>query len=261
MFPCTTKADRPKLQRRFSIDLTNRCTVEYNFAIRELAGDVKGLVRRLSYVADSIIDCYSGHCGDTCRAYSYICQGTETCRWGKEFLPEDHRCLYMTEDDERKVRSCINVRFGRQNLEKTRFGTSTQKCEATNRGYNKSNPKDITFSRNFSARIHSTAHRLNHGPGESTLLKCEALSVPLAKNSRPVRQLKREDEIYENQQARKKTSVVKQERTVSKLEKYGLYDMKVEEKEETYRKGLNDPEVTEKPKRRLRSDHDCYVKK
>ncbi|CAG2193999.1 unnamed protein product [Mytilus edulis] len=204
MFDGRTKANREKIHRRFSFDLTNRCTVEYNFAIKEAAGKLDKLVNRLSYVADCIIDCYTGHCGDTCRAYSYICKGTESDFGGKEFLPEHARCLYMTEDDEKLVRDCMNIRFGRKNLEKTRFGTSTQKCEATNRGYNKSNPKDITYQRNFPARIHSTAHRINHRPGESAVLKCEALGVPLSPNSRPIHQLKREDEIYEYHQLRKK---------------------------------------------------------
>ncbi|CAC5375536.1 unnamed protein product [Mytilus coruscus] len=217
------------------------CTVEYNFAIKEAAGELDRLVNRLSYVADCIIDCYTGHCGDTCRAYSYICKGTESDFWGKEFLPEHARCLYIREDEENLVRNCMNIRFGRKNLEKTRFGTSTQKCEATNRGYNKSNPKDITFQRNFPARIHSTAHRINHRPGESAVLKCEALGVPLSPNSRPIHQLKREDEIYEYHQLRKKNPVVKHERTVSKLERFELYDEKSVEKE-TYQKDLLDSE-------------------
>ncbi|CAC5384768.1 unnamed protein product [Mytilus coruscus] len=61
------------------------------------------------------------------RCYSYICKGIETDFWGKEFLPEHVRCLYMTEDDENLVLNCMNTRFGRKNLEKTRFATNTQK--------------------------------------------------------------------------------------------------------------------------------------
>ncbi|CAG2210538.1 unnamed protein product [Mytilus edulis] len=162
MFDGRTKANREKIHRRFSFDLTNRCTIEYNFAIKEAAGKLDKLVNRLRYVADCIIDYYTGHCGDTCRTYSYICKGTVSDFGGKEFLHEHARCLYMTEDDENLVCNCKNIRFGRKNLEKTRFGTSTQKCEATNRGYNKSNPKDMTYKRNFPARIHSTAHRINY---------------------------------------------------------------------------------------------------
>ncbi|CAG2188309.1 unnamed protein product [Mytilus edulis] len=101
MFDGRTKANREKIHRRFSFDLTNRCTVEYNFAIKEAAGKLDKLVNRQSYVAD----CDTGHCGDTCRAYSYICKGTESDFGGKEFLPEHARCLYMTEDDEKLHRA------------------------------------------------------------------------------------------------------------------------------------------------------------
>ncbi|VDI09451.1 Hypothetical predicted protein [Mytilus galloprovincialis] len=38
MFDGRTKANREKIQRRFSFDLTDRCTVEYNFAFKESAG-------------------------------------------------------------------------------------------------------------------------------------------------------------------------------------------------------------------------------
>ncbi|CAC5404657.1 unnamed protein product [Mytilus coruscus] len=95
----------------------------------------------------------------------------------------------MTEDDENLVRNCMNIRFGRKNLEKTRFGTSTQKCEATNRGYNKSNPKDITFQKNFPARIHSTAHKINHRPGESAVLNENVTKVD---NSKVISVLRRQ---------------------------------------------------------------------
>lgn len=254
MFNCHLKGERTKVQRRFSIDLVNRCTVEYNFAVKEAGGDLSKLVKILSYVADAIIDCYSGHCGETCRAYSHVCNGTADDCWGMDFLPEEFRCLNMTADDETSVRQCINIRFGRKNLEKTRIGTSTQKCEATNRGYNKSNPKDITHHRNFPALVHSTAHRINHGPGKSALLKCEALGAPLPVNSKPVKQLKREDEIHEYHQLRQRDPEVKHKRTLTKIGNFKLYDEKREEKE-TYRKGLNDPEETIKPKRKTVREH------
>ncbi|CAC5404656.1 unnamed protein product [Mytilus coruscus] len=52
MFPRRTKADHEKIHRRFSLDLTNRCTVEYNFAFKEAAGELERHVNRLIYVAD-----------------------------------------------------------------------------------------------------------------------------------------------------------------------------------------------------------------
>ncbi|CAC5405295.1 unnamed protein product [Mytilus coruscus] len=44
MFPGRTKADRVKIHRILSLDLTNRCTVEYNFAVKESVGKLDRLV-------------------------------------------------------------------------------------------------------------------------------------------------------------------------------------------------------------------------
>lgn len=188
-----------------------------------------------------------------CKDHSYVCEGIPDKHWAMDFLPdEEGKCLYMTENDERLVRNIINIRFGRKSLEKTRFGTTTQKCEATNRGYRKSDPQNVTYHRNYATRVHSSAHRINHGPGESALLKCEGLGVPLPPNSRPVDQLQKEDNIYTFHRLRKREPRVKKARIQSVISNFKEYDTVAEEKE-TYRKGLADSDLCEVLTRKTRS--------
>nr|XP_022288482.1 uncharacterized protein LOC111100689 [Crassostrea virginica] len=70
MFPGRTAADSQATKRKFSVDFMKRCTAEYNQAIRSYQGDIEKLVNTLSFVIDTIIDCYSGRWGRTCAQHS-----------------------------------------------------------------------------------------------------------------------------------------------------------------------------------------------
>ena len=71
-------------------------------------------------------------------------------------------------------------------LKQIRFGT-TQKSEAVDRGISKSVPKNVTFKHSFAGRVHSVIHRINHGIGESTIFKCEALGAQSSRGSRALK--------------------------------------------------------------------------
>ena len=192
MFPGRTASQRLSVKRKFSVDLMKRCSAEYDQAVKNFRGNTERLVNCLSFATDAIIECYASKCGETCAKHSLVCKGLEPDQcWPKEYLPPNARKLQLTEDDEHTLRRLIDYRFNRKMLFSTRFGTNTQKCEAMHRGFSKSNPKNVTCSANFSPKIFSAIHRMNHGPGKSTAMKCAALGAPITDDTRVTRQLKK----------------------------------------------------------------------
>ena len=240
MFPGRTAAQRLAIQRKFSVDFMKRCTAEYDTAVKKYRGDTEKLVNTLSYTADAIVLCYSGRCGETCAEHSLVCGGTPERHWAKDYLPTHARTLNPTDNDEETLRRLINIRFGRSALTGTRYGTNTQKSEGLHRGYSKSNPKNVTCSRNFEPQIFSSIHRMNHGPGQSTVLKCAAVGSSIPEGTRLTRQLKRKQELYERRKQRKKSKTYRTRRQALVKEKFELYFQRGTETETGYQKGMSD---------------------
>jgi len=252
MFPGKTKADRTTMQRRFALDLKNRCTGEFSAAYVQHAGDINRMRRSLSYTIDAIIQCYRGNCGTSCRRYSYVCGGAITKCWDKSYLPKGIK-LNISDSDEDKLRNCILHRLGKDGLEKTRFNTNTQKTEAVNRSYQRSNPKIVTYSLNFPARVHSAAHLCNNGIGDSTIAKCEALGTPISRASRVARAL-RSEQIRQNYIAKyQKSPKFKSRRSHLRRGRYWAHDAKKET--QNYEKGLLDKTVVKKAAKPVMSKH------
>lgn len=216
-------------------------------------GDTEKLVNALSYATDSIVDCYAGRCGRTCADHSFVCKGHPEKCWPKEYLPPHARTLHPTKEDEDTIRGLISYRFNRNTLTTTRYETNTQKSEALHRGYSKSNPKNITCSANFGPKIFSAVHRLNHGPGKSTTLKCSALGSPLPSGTRVSHQLKRKQEKYNRDRQRKQSSAYRAKRHACVKDKFEMYFQRKTDSEVGYVKGMNNPPLpkpdTEKKKR------------
>lgn len=241
MFPGRTAAQKLAVKRKFSVDFMKRCTAEYDVAVKKFRGDAGKLVNTLSYATDAIIHCYSGRCGKTCAEHSLVCGGTPERHWAKDYLPTHARTLNPTDDDEETLRQLINFRFSRTTLIATRYGTNTQKSEGLHRGYSKSNPKNVTCSRNFEPQIFSSIHRMNHGPGKSTALKCAALGSSIPEGTRLTRQLKRKQELYEHSKQRKRSKTYRTRRQVLVREKFNLYFQRGTETQTGYLKGMSDP--------------------
>ena len=161
-----------------------RCIADYDQAIRKYREDTEKLANTLSFATDVIIDCYSGRCGRTCAYHSLVCNGAPEKCCPKEYLPHQSRTLHPTEDDYDDLRQLINFRFSRALLTSTRYGTNTQKSEATHRGYSKSYPRNVTCARNFQPQIFSAIHHRNHGPGKSAAMICAALRAPNTEGTR-----------------------------------------------------------------------------
>ena len=107
-----------------------------------------------------------------------------------------------TEDDEDILRQLINFRFSRATLTSTWYGMNTQKSEATHRGYSKSNPKNVTYARNFQPQIFSAIHCMNHGPEQSAAMKFSVLGAPITEGTRVCRQLQNKRNISRTKQGK-----------------------------------------------------------
>ena len=121
---------------------------------------------------------------------------------------------------------CLDVRLGKQAIEKTRFNADTNKLEACHRAYNVSNPKDVTYRRNAKGRKFSAAARLNDGRANSALEKAAAHGAPHKQNTKVVHTLKQFQDKNDYDKSRQNTPKYKTKRYQLKLEKFKAYDEK-----------------------------------
>ncbi|XP_041347196.1 uncharacterized protein LOC121367109, partial [Gigantopelta aegis] len=205
MFPGKNKSDRQKVQRRFAIDIKQRCHLELDIAHRQLAGDITKIVRKMTYTIDSIVACVSGNCSTLCQRHSFVCSGRRIKAWKPAYLPADS-VLKMKEGDKELLRKCLELRLGKTALLKTKLNTNTQKVESVNRAYTRTNPKQVTFYRNFEARIHSAAHMLNKGILKSTVTRCQLVGAPLTGRIHALAELKARECEDRYHATRKKTT-------------------------------------------------------
>ncbi|XP_041376828.1 uncharacterized protein LOC121389297 [Gigantopelta aegis] len=108
MFPGKNKSDRQKVQRRFAIDIKQRCHLELDIAHRQLAGDITKIVRKMTYTIDSIVACVSGNCSTLCQRHSFVCSDRRIKAWKPAYLPADS-VLKMKEGDKELLRKCLEL--------------------------------------------------------------------------------------------------------------------------------------------------------
>ena len=135
-------------------DIAARCTAEFNRAhsrcknIKNVEKLKTALKQKTENLAITIVNCYQGN-HDLCKKHSFVCQPPNKISNKKFFMKK----LYPTASDKSKLIDLVNLRLGEQAIDKTFFNLNTQKCESLNRSYIKSNPKAVTFTRNFRARV------------------------------------------------------------------------------------------------------------
>ena len=236
MWPVNKVEERERMKKRFAQNVKRRCQAEFKSCFQKSNGCLSIMKRSLSYATDAIIACYKGDCGQLCRLHSNVCSGKMKKKWKKDYLLMERKQLKMSEEDEVLLRNCISMRLGPKALNITKFNTTTQKCEATNRRYLRANPKTVTRSRNYPARIHSMVHFSNNGIAKSTLTKCQAVGAPFLPGTKSVRGLQRE-EIKDNKKLMyNKSEHYKAHRCKHRMERIQLHNEKEERKH--YEKGL-----------------------
>ncbi|XP_053400585.1 uncharacterized protein LOC128557329 [Mercenaria mercenaria] len=174
------------LQSRLSLSIRSRCVSELKKAHSVYQGNIEAIKGAMHNVTLTIILCFKGNCGESCKKYSFVCPGN--FKQSKNYLPANLK-LKMTKSDEATLYSCIQVLLGPNSIELTKLQTSTQKCEAVNRAYTSCMPKSVTYSRNCLGRIHGQILKLNHGYTNSTLLKSQCLGASLPKGTLVIKHL------------------------------------------------------------------------
>ncbi|CAG2191397.1 ORC2 [Mytilus edulis] len=142
LFAGTNKLNQ---KNRFALDIKARCVAELNQSFNVHQGELYTVKQHMPEVIKTIVMCYKGYCGSSCKVNSYVCAGLPSNHWIKNFIPNGSTCR-MTCDDEVKLENCIGILLGPNSLNLVRFLTSTQKSEAFNRALSRCNPKNILNS-------------------------------------------------------------------------------------------------------------------
>lgn len=221
MFPSKTVIGKESMKRQFAYNMSRRCTKEFNKCYHQHEGNLIKVKRKLTYVTDAIVNCYRGNHG-SCKKHSYACGGKFKNLWPISFLPHG-LSLQINGQDETRLRELIGLRLGVKAVEMTKFNTNTQKCESVNRAFSRTNPKNITWSRTVSGRIHTAVHMLNSGFANSTVKRLEAVGAPLSRGTRVIQQLKTVQRRTQYYRDYKKTLKYKYSRAQSRYKLYRLH--------------------------------------
>ena len=243
MFPGPNKTARDKQQASFALELSKRCTAEFEACHKKTGGHLTKMREELAQVPEALLLCYQGDCS-LCHKHSFVCGSNKKTPWVKGFQ-QKNMIIDPSESDKQLLLACINMRLGSDILAKTHLNTSTQKSEAFNRVLSRCNPKSVTLKRNFKGRIHSAAHLTNCGIGKSTQSKCAAVGAPLQEGTRVVSQLGQKDRHVRYIKRKMKSPKYKSGRIDRRVKRYQQYH---EEKAETvllYQKGLEDSQSLE----------------
>ena len=114
-FGITTKKLKSKRQRRFANDLCNRTEAEFTVALKKASlknskqAREKHLNKILEKNPESILECITDECGETCKLHSFVCNG-------KNNFKEKHSTLTtktnFTSSDRNKILTIIKARLG-----------------------------------------------------------------------------------------------------------------------------------------------------
>ena len=236
-FPgCETMAKRRKVQNRLANDLTRRCHGEHAAAFQALDGDTAKVRHQLNSTIDALLLCYQGN-HSSCSRVSYLCHGSANNNWFSRnmYLGKYFRlCLAGTDRD--TMLGCIRYRLGPGKYDQLKFLSNSQKCEAVNRAISASSPKQVTFSRNHTGRVHSAIRRVNSGIGEAMHQQMSYIGQHLEGNTRATRALLRlqlEETMWKE---RHTTKSARQQRYLRRQRLYNRYDQM--EGERHYRTGM-----------------------
>lgn len=238
MITGTTQRIRKKKQGWFAEDVRKRCTAEFKSASKkvrkikqpsEKKAKLKALLKK---VPNCIIKCFSGNC-TSCPRDSFVC--TTEKPWSMYRILKEN--IVTTGSDKKTFRTLILRRLGTAAIDKTYRDTNTQKVEAINRAYNKTNPKNVTSIRNFRGRLCSVVLERNLGFADSTFQVQNAINHTVSANVRKKIGIKHKEKVYLLKY--NKMSTAKKFRVLKRAGLYKLYRLNPKsshDNEHSYRK-------------------------
>lgn len=227
MFPGIISSDKKRLHNWFGDDFASRCKAEFKNVHRLTGGDTNKIINKMSYAKDSIIRCYRDD-HKQCRRQSFACNGKKMDNWllKSAYLSATNFKINPTEDDIVKLYDCLDYALSRKVLLKITRNFNTQKVEAVNKAISSTTPKNKTFTRNYSSRVHSAVHGVNRGTPTSTYAQCLSVGAPITKGSRVAQHLLKRQKHQQQLKDNKKTDKYKNQRHNKKKYLYKLHYQK-----------------------------------
>ena len=235
MFNDPNQQRRQQRQARFSASVGHRCHAEASAALKliKASGDSETqnkktqIFKLLEKTPEAIVMCLSKNCHAMCKKHSLVCKDKKPWYYAK-LHTQDRNGIAMTESDKTILLSSIKEkRLGVNALKAIYSGTSTQLAEAKNKSYRSVNPKNVTCSLNWDARIKGKVLFSNVGTYLGTLRLMKRLGHTLAG---PVREKLKKKQYRENYIKQYQKSAFRRYRRHEKLKRtYRCYDSKQQE--------------------------------
>ena len=228
MFVGESADQKSHAKSRFCEDVRLRCTAEFNAVIKlsqdlDSDGEKKAFVtNKLANTPHGIVECYKGNHA-LCQKLTFACKPQENKPWPKSCLPHVMKDkMKMTSKDEILFRKGIRLRLGATAISKTFKNLTTNKVEAMNKAYSKTNPKSILSTTNLRPRILAAVLTNNLGFDVSCFLiqnsihhkVCAAVSNKIMAHA----------EVIRKKKALKRTTRTKMKRIKRKSELYALHN-------------------------------------
>ena len=225
MMPGNTKAYRLYLRNRFALDLSKRCQAEFQAISEDIGGDLQLFVKKARNCIVAIKMCYGGRHGH-CQQYSSVCMKSMDKNWFSKsiFLTNNFKINLLNPKYEQTLIECIEYRLGDDALAMTYLNSNTQKVEGTNRAIKRSVPNNVTFSRNYEARVHCAINSVNNGPGNSLRSLLEAAGCQVPTGGRVDTSLSALQRISSRKKQNERSAAFKAKRRARRLKLFALYD-------------------------------------
>ena len=170
-------------KNRFALDIKARCVAELNQSFQVHNGELYKIKEQMPCIIETILMCYKGYCGYSCKVNTFMCAGLPHNHWQKSYIARGET-FKMTCDDVDKIEKCIKIYFSAHKAWTWfDFLPRPKKSEAVNRSHRRCNAKNVTHSRHFAGRAHISAHMRNHGFANSALLVTQNLGAGVTPGS------------------------------------------------------------------------------
>ena len=210
------------LKSCFAEDLRKRCVSELSgaksrHASKKYTREQKSkVIAALKNTPTAIIECYKGN-HKLCKKHSYVC-----FKGGRKSYRGEN--ISMTETDEQLLLTAILKYLGPNAISRNYGHASTQKNEAVNRVFSKTNPKTVTSTRNFCAKVSAGVLLNNLNFDESVTLTHKIAEHRVSQSL--LNKVKKVSRVRDEQKKRKKKKDVKARRAEITSEKYDSYKRK-----------------------------------
>ena len=167
-------------------DLKRRCVIVLRTLHKKHKGKLDDIQQEAALAVKAIIMCYQGDCEHCNEKIVTAClggkEGEDSWVTRSSFLQEQKiDCLQMTNKDVLHMTGVLNMLLGQDSLETTQLLTNTQACEAANRAFSVTLPKNKKFSRTLEGRLSAAVEDWNQGPGKAVFRQHTELGLTTTK--------------------------------------------------------------------------------